>query len=248
MVPLRGKVKSVVVNDRPLHNGELVDGDVLRRGRTGPLHVDTQISLRGIADLPAVIMRVGTQRDDAVSLVVRGRDVMFTPGVRASRWHVNPVRVVLAEGLPTPREPGGVSVRIWASVDGDKLRLGSQAGSSAHAATVTISPALTWSLLAPFHYALDSTYRFVSMLWMVALLTPVGYWSAWAADSERGTTGRLRLVSLLPCAMALMGLAVIPTGMGYSIPPWTDWAAAGGGAVGGWLLGTMNLTGRRLAV
>ena len=97
-----------------------------------------------------------------------------------------------------------------------------------------------WSLLSPFYYSMGRDYRWFSLLWMVALWMPLGYWGAWTVTDSRAIAAGFR--SVIPPLMtagigATLSLRILPAVMGFPTPTWTDWFGVAVGVTVGWLTG-----------
>jgi hypothetical protein len=240
MVPFRGRVDSVQINGRPTHAGEIDDAERLVGTEPSHLRIDADVRVRGIADLTSAIVRVEASNGEALFLGARARDVLFTPATRATRWRLNPVRIVLADALAVPGRIDGGPVHLWAVADRGVLGIGAATADAERAWSVLISPALGWSLLSPFYYSMGRDYRWFSLLWMVALWMPLGYWGAWTVTDSRAIAAGFR--SAIPPLMtagigATLSLRILPAVMGFPTPTWTDWFGVAAGVTVGWLAG-----------
>ena len=98
---------------------------------------------------------------------------------------------------------------------------------------LSVTPLLAWSVLAPFDPADSPRTPWMTLLWMVGWLFPVGYWSAGAWRGNGGT--RATVVSTALIALLAPWLAAAVTGVSQ---PQFGWLAAGsllllaGGALG----------------
>ena len=105
---------------------------------------------------------------------------------------------------------------------------------------VPLSPSLEWTMLSPFDIALDAGTRWISTLWLIALLLPVGYWWAAAVErSRRPVAGRAPslLIGAAVLAALAVGLVVAPLSADTAFASWWEWAAALAGVTTGFLFG-----------
>ena len=76
------------------------------------------------------------------------------------------------------------------------------------------------------------------MLWLIALLLPVGYcWAAPVEPSSRTLAGRATssVIGAAMLASLALGLVVAPLAAGTAFASWWEWAAALAGVTGGFL-------------
>ena len=89
-----------------------------------------------------------------------------------------------------------------------------------------LAPTMAWGLVIPFGYALGPEARWITMIWVAALIAPLGLWGA--------STGRPAATILILTISIAIGLGLIPWLSPAGSVPLRDWLAAALGAVAGW--------------
>jgi hypothetical protein len=207
--PFEGKVTSAVVSL-----------DLAR----SPRNVEVRLtSGRRVFDWSPVFELIGSH-GPLLAVDATGGDLVFRPQSRAYLLRLRGPGLRVANALPS--EPGR-TVRLVAEERDRVLRASVMGPGSLHSSVQALSPSFGWSLVIPFDYAFGPEVHWLTGLWIVALLLPIGYWSAAAGD--KGWRQRVALGTLL-CA----GLGLIPILLGYPLAHWSEWVAgvAGGGV--GW--------------
>jgi hypothetical protein len=112
--------------------------------------------------------------------------------------------------------------------------------------TLAASPSWLWALLMPVrHFALGPGSRWLTAAWLFVVLLAAGLWRG--QGSVAGGDGRRppRARGLAPLIAAIIvGLALVPMVFGLQCSHWSEWAAAGAGAVCGLMGGQALWSGR----
>jgi hypothetical protein len=161
-----------------------------------------------------------------------GRDAVFR---LRTRLHLLRLRnPALAVRGALPGDPG-VALAFEASRIGGRLWLKIRSGNSERRqgaeGALALSPSMSWSFLLPYEHAFAGEQRYLTMLWLAAMLFPAGYWSVGAVRTKRGT-----MAAALAVALTLyVGLRLVP--LWFDLPPvdLTEWLAAAGGWTTGWM-------------
>jgi hypothetical protein len=141
-------------------------------------------------------------------------------------------QAVLQVQSPTLRLPRGApdrrdeSFSIRAGEQGHLLWLESTVHGVTHRSEIVLAPTMAWGLVMPFGYAFGPEAGFLTMIWVAALLLPLGYWAAW-------TEKRVIAIGIVAAAVAA-GLGLVPGASGTGPVPLRDWLAALIGVAAGW--------------
>jgi hypothetical protein len=114
-----------------------------------------------------------------------------------------------------------------------RISIRAQAGPRTASLDLRMSPSWGWTFLLPFEYALGKEAFLGTALWVAGLLLPLGYWGA---RSERRVA-----IMMIPFAIAVICLAVVPLLTGLPMAHWSEWLAAAIGLVAGGILGRLSL-------
>lgn len=161
----------------------------------------------------------------ALTLSQRRRQAAISLPARALRFRLRPPTLALPDAFPCVP---GVPVRLTASEAGGRVRLTSAYGGAQRSVELAISPAYGWILVAPFELAGGTGVRWVTGVWVAALLLPIGYWARW--------TTRPALVLPVLVAALVAGLAGLPALAGFPPVHSAEWLAATLGAAAGWAM------------
>jgi hypothetical protein len=159
----------------------------------------------------------------AVAVEANGADLAFQPPTRSSRLRLRRPSLRLPGALPA--EPGA-ELTLVAQDRRSTLQASWSTAGVQHRASQSLSPSFGWSLLTPVRYAYGPETPLVTMIWVVALVFPVGYWTAHVPGRPflRWTAWLLLLVA---------GLGLIPRLTGYQPVHWSEWLAGLAGLAGG---------------
>lgn len=133
---------------------------------------------------------------------------------------------------PTLRLPRGApeqadeAFSIRAGERGHLLWLESTVEGVTRHTEIALAPTMAWGLVMPFGYAFGPEAGFLTMIWVAALLLPLGYWAAW-------TEKRVTAIGIVAVAVAA-GLGLVPWVSGTGPVPLRDWLAALIGVAAGW--------------
>jgi hypothetical protein len=177
---------------------------------------------------------------DVAFLGQNANSLVFATRLRASEWRLKTPHIVLDDAIPTGGELDHGSptadLRVAGMRTARTLAVEAEWRDGGRRLSVDVTPSLGWVLLLPFHYSLQPGYRTASAMWVAAWFAPLGYWSAAGARDVRARRGSRSVVWLIPVAVLVVGLAVIPLAFGYARCHWSEWAAAWAGIAGGWAL------------
>lgn len=180
---------------------------------------------------PAPIVVIADEgRRGIARLSQLGRDLVFGAPTRGAQFRLRRPAAVVRGALP--REPGD-TLLVGGSIGAGVVTARVRGANGTARAVVTLSPNLGWLLVAPAGLPIGPDDRWVTALWIIALLTPLGYYTA------RGYAGRRRAaaaVGLLTIAVAA-GIGLFPALAGWPPAHWSEWLAAAAGLGVGWTTG-----------
>ncbi len=220
-----GDVRRVVLSGDSMPNGHL---DAPASARVADLFARESLDLRVdlVSQAPPKdrewIYRVGfgpgrltvNQKKTAVILEVPRR---------LARLEVNSPTLRLDDGAP---DRAGVPFSIIAGERGERVWLETTVNGRTRRAEIVLAPTMAWGLVVPFGYALGPEAKWITMLWVAALMVPLGLWGSF--------TGKPATTLLILAVAITVGLGVIPSISPTGPVPLRDWVAAVLGALGGW--------------
>lgn len=161
-----------------------------------------------------------------------GRDAVLGVYVAGNRAGLRGPRLVLPAVLPA-RE--GDTVVIEARVARPGLALTVRSEDTIATRSLDLGPSTAWMVLFPFAYGTSTVVAIVSLLWLVVLTIPAGYWSGLtrarteiqhAPLAESRVPGREVGVNLLGVAIyTVIGLGIAPLVLGLAPAPALHWLA-----------------------
>ncbi|HZN99298.1 MAG TPA: VanZ family protein [Gemmatimonadales bacterium] len=210
-------------------SGMAVEGDstplpagLAERIRSGLVHLEIEILAGGPAPGWSAIFKLLRQRGRVMSVEAGGRDLVVQMPARARAWRLRSPALQLHGVL---QGPAGTRLRLAAGERADTLWAVATSASNRMRRQQILSPSLGWSLLVPFHYAYGSEVPWLTGLWIVGWMVPIGYWTS------RARAGWYQWPWFL--LVLLVGLGIVPHLMGYSAVPWSEWVAGTLGLVVG---------------
>jgi hypothetical protein len=210
-----------------------------RRLMSDAWHATATIDRDGLEPRRSVIVRISEEITQPFALEQRAWDLTCLQKTRSAELRLRSPRVALPDALQLSSGAHPDIVRLTCTHRDHALVAGVQAGSESREEAVPLSPSLGWTMISPFDIALDASTRGISMLWLIALLLPVGYWWAAAVEpSSRPLTGRAPspVIGAAMLAGLALGLVVAPLLAGTAFASWWEWVAALVGVTGGFLV------------
>jgi VanZ family protein len=209
-----------------------------RRLMSDAWHATVTIDRDRLEPRRSVVVRISEESTQPFALEQRAWDLTCLQKTRSAELRFRSPRVALPDALQLTTGAHPDIVRLTCTHRDRALLAGVRAGSESREEAVPLSPSLGWTMISPFDIALDAGTRWISMLWLIALLVPVGYWWAAAVEpSSRSLPGRapsLRIGAAVLAAVAL-GFVVAPLAAGTAFASWWEWVAALGGVTGGFV-------------
>jgi VanZ like protein len=187
----------------------------------------------------AVIARMANHLGVAFVIGQHGRALVCQRRFHTADLRVRTPELALADAFPDAEELSPVrpdTLRLICGVRDGWLYTRRESSSGARERAVPLSPGMAWMFLLPFSYSIGPRYATLNLVWLAALVVPLGFWSA-LAFRQRGTAVPFvqRPPSLIAAALLALfvGLALMPWLAGLPAIPFAEWGAA----VAGWLIG-----------
>jgi hypothetical protein len=201
-------------------------------------HATATIDRDGLEPRRSIIVRISEETTQPFALEQRAWDLTCLQKTRSAELRFRSPRVALPDALQLSTGAHPDIVRLTCAHRDRALVAGAQAGAESREEVVPLSPSLGWTMISPFDIALDAGTRGISMLWLIALLLPVGYW--WAAAVERSSRpleGRApaRVIGAAMLAGLALGFVVAPLLADTALASWWEWVAALAGVTGGFV-------------
>ncbi len=209
-----------------------------RRLMSDAWHATATIDRDGLESRRSVIVRISEETTQPFALEQRAWDLTCLQKTRSAELRFRSPRVALPDALQLSTGAQPDIVRLMCTHRARALVAGVQAGAESHEEVVPLSPSLGWTMISPFDIALDAGTRWISMLWLVTLLLPVGYWWATAVEpSSRPLAGRAPspVIGAAMLASLALGFVVAPLLAGTAFASWWEWVAALAGVAGGFV-------------
>ena len=185
---------------------------------------------------PVVSIFDGEQREIAV-LGQWEQDMVFRLRSRAIDLKLRPPAVRLASVFsPKP----GDTLTLSGAVQSGRFVVNASGPAGNAARVLRLSAQWGWSLLLPFDYAFGPEVEWVSALWLIGWLLPIGFWI-------RRSGVRLTFAAPLAIGLLALGLTAIPALFQQS-GSLGEWAAGLAGIAAGWWLGGATRVTSRLGV
>jgi len=230
-----GRILSAAADGMPLSQGPLSDSTALRQRFTAGdvrLSVDAIVGAPHAEWAPAMAVFGG---NSLVSMVFDVHDdLVLELSTNAARVRLANAALRLDGGRPPV---AGALVRVTGGSRGRTLWLASSYGGEHRHAEIDLSPSFAWSLLVPLNYAYGPETRWLTMLWIVGLLFPLGYWTRRArASAPTAALARRQQLALeaVAAGSVVLGLAVVPRVAGFAPVHPSEWVAAAVGLGAGW--------------
>jgi hypothetical protein len=223
-VAYEGMVKSASVS------GVAVEGDsnqvpagLAERIRKGVVHLEIEMLVGRPLPTWSTIFKLLGPSGRVMSVEGGRRDLIVQLPARAQAWRLRPPALQLRGVL---QGPAGTPLRLTAGERANTLWAVGTSKSIQRRGQQLLSPSLGWSLLVPFHYAYGSEVPWLTGLWIVGWMVPIGYWTG------RARVGWYQWPWFL--LVLLVGLGILPHLMGYPAVPGSEWVAGATGLAVGW--------------
>jgi hypothetical protein len=208
--------------------------ELIRLGQPLQTVVTDVTPSRGTA--PIVVLATNDDLSEIVSLLQKGSDVAFRVRTRSSTVGIRSPALRLSHVFL----PGTAADTVVLEGRYAGARYTLRAIRSGHISERSVAPSASWAwiLVMPVpHYAFGDEVRWLTALWLFIALGLSGFWAAQAkrriSPNEHAFSVPVIAVLVAPVA----GLSAIPIAFGIPVSHWSEWIAAGGGVVVGWVLG-----------
>lgn len=239
----QGRVLDASVGDVPIPHERIDASNAIRERLLGGAMVTTTIVPTGNSPGIAPIVRVVDDREREIMLVaLQAQDVVFAVRTGASLLRLRPPVFALPEVLPRATAgPSGESVeaitlRTRYSAREVWLESRSAIVIDRH---IPLTASLGWTMFLPFQWLIAGSRveRLLSILWIVCLVLPLGYWGASVVRrAALQTATRLLGAAGIGTALLYVGLVAVPHVFGMTGATFAEWSAAAVGMLGGTLL------------
>jgi hypothetical protein len=183
---------------------------------------------------------------EVAALAQTGRAAFFRVRMRAAAIGLRNPSIRLEEVFPAGSAAD--TIALSGEYSAGRYRIATVHAGHRRERTLAASPSWTWALLMPIpHYSFGPEVRWLTALWLLAAVALAGFWTGQGSASFAGRTpADARIRSIAPLAIAIViGLGVVPVAFDLPVSHWSEWIAAGAGAVCGWLAG-LRLRRRRI--
>jgi hypothetical protein len=202
----------------------------------------------GLTPRRTVLVRISEEITQPFALEQLNWDLTCLQKTRSAELRFRSPRVALRNALQLSTGSHPDIVRLTCVHRDRALVAGVQAGAESREEVVPLSPSLGWTLLSPFDIPLDAGTRWIAVLWLIALVLPVGYWWAEAVQAPREYSARRASATIGVGALAgvAFGFVLAPLVADTAFGSGWEWAAAFAGIATGYLFG--RVVRRSLAV
>jgi hypothetical protein len=239
-----GRVLAASVDDIAIPNTALADSHGVRQrlldGATVAAMVIPAEPTPGIAPIVRV---ADADQKQIVLLGQNGADLLFSIHSGAEVLRLRPPILVLPRvfpiGVPNDRVQAAVIVGLGGRYLSQEVRMNAQTSSATHGSRIPLTVSLGWTLILPSQWFIEGTRAevVISLIWIVALMVPLGYWTFRLVHSfgERGVGVQSVPTLFWVARLAILGagLGLTPHVFGLSATPVREWL----GGVGGLVLG-----------
>jgi glycopeptide antibiotics resistance protein len=206
------------------------------------------IGTEGLKPQRSVIARIAEEFTVLLSVEQSGWNLVCEEKTRSGDFGFRSPKLAVRDVLMSSAENASERVRFTcARADGS---LAVSAGDRTE--ELRLSPSLGWLLVYPFNGPAPSGYVWFSVVWLIALAFPAGYWIRCVVDDDttgrsRSAARRARSVAIGAIAIAFgVGLVLAPLLAGTAPAAWWEWVSAVLGVAAGALAGSVS--GRLAAV
>ncbi len=205
--------------------------DRVLRGRAW--HATVNIGTAGLQPRRSVIARIAEEWTVLVSIEQYGWDLACQQKTRSGDMRFRSPKIAVRDAVSSSAGSAPARVRFTCSRQGDSL----VASTDDRQEVLRLSPSLGWLFVSPINITVPSYYVLASVIWLIALAFPAGYWIRCVAESDAAhADGKRRHRYVAIGALALVfgvGLSVVPWLAGTAPASWWEWASAVAGAVAG---------------
>jgi hypothetical protein len=221
-----GRVSEATVNGERFDHGGT--GPIILSGRVAP---GTRASVRAASFdrrtelVPMLFVHAPGEASPRLLIGQFGPSIALRVRRRAAEWRLRDPHALVGGVFPDGiRHPYAID----AFVDQDSVAMRVSIETlPPRSMTFRVSPALGWALLSPIPRIESPLVPAMSVVWLLGLTIPLGYWAGWWRRERQGV-GAAAAVLLVTAT-----LAFVPLALGFAPAAWWEWS----GAIGGVALG-----------
>lgn len=239
-----GRVVDARINGKAVvPNASLPASDAIRDSiLSGTLTLLARVIPAGTTYGLAPIVSIASPEEPQVVVLGQDyRDIVFRVRLNGGELRMNIAEVAAQRIFPADTKSPAATTADTLDLRGDIIRgqqlvVSGASGATRSTAALSLSPFFLWSLTTPGERRSSRAFQVESMIWVAALLTPLGYWAGrWNTQSgahDKSWFAR-RLPEIVLAIAIVVGLAVVPVIFEFpvaSISLWITAAVAAGAA------------------
>jgi hypothetical protein len=234
----QGRVLAASVDNIVIPNTVIADSREVRRQLLEGATVATWVVPAGPTPDIAPIVRVADSEQSEILLLAQdGVDLLFAIHSGAAVLRLRPPVFALPRVFPTGVVAADVKASDALGLSGRYLsrevRLNAKTRAATNGNRVPLTASLAWTLVLPSQWFIEGTRAevVISLIWIVVLIVPFGYWTSQLANPRRavGFQERPTLFWIGTLVILGVGLGLAPRAFGLSPTPVREWL---GGAAG----------------
>jgi hypothetical protein len=238
----QGRVLAASVDSIVIPNTAIADSHEVRRQLLEGATVATRVVPAGPTRDIAPIVRVADSEQREILLLAQdGVDLLFAIHSVAAVLRLRPPVFALPRVFPTDVAKADVKAADTLGLSGRflsrEVRMNAQTGSATNGNRVSLTASLAWTLVLPSQWFIEGTRAeaVISLIWIVLLMVPFGYWTLHLAHPQRaaGFQEHPTLFWIGSLVILGVGLGLAPRVFGLSPTPVREWL----GGVAGLLIG-----------
>jgi len=238
----QGRVLAASVDNIAIPNTAIANSREVRRQLLEGATVATRVMPAGPTRGIAPIVRVADSEQSEILLLAQdGVDLLFAIHSGAAVLRLRPPVFALPRVFPTGVVTADVKAADTLGLGGRYLsrevKMNAQTGSATNGNRVPLTASLAWTLVLPSQWYIEGTRAevVISLIWIVVLMVPFGYWTFHLAHPRRAVGFQEHPTPFWIGSLVILGvgLGLAPHVFGLSPTPLREWL----GGVAGLLLG-----------
>lgn len=232
--PFRGEVVRAGIGDLMVPGARFADSHRVRKLLLGGAMVTTTIiPARSQPDIAPIVRVADADEREILLLAQNASNLVFGVRTGAAVLRLRSPYFALPDVFPAvSRDHNSLTtdtLRLSGRYSAREVWMGAQARTSNHR-RIPVTASLGWTMLLPFQWAIEGTNTelVLSLIWIVCLLLPLGYWGLSITQLSRGRDATRIRMAALPIALLLLyvGLVLLPRMFGVNTAPLSNWVAA----------------------
>jgi VanZ family protein len=229
-----GEIVSATYNGQPFRQGRLTDSASAAMRQSflnGAAHIAVvTVPAPTVGRLAPIVSVFDGEKQEIFMVACAGQDLVFGVRTRLDYLKFHSPAHRLHGVIPCDTPSDADTIRIAATVDHVGLKLAVERDGQIASSRPDAGAWQAWRLLVSDSFGRQAHFGpYLTALWVVLCLTPLGYWLA-----RSGLGGVFRLgVSV---ATLVVTLAIIPVGVGSRLAPFPVWIAGVAGIIIGFAL------------